>query len=59
MLSPEPACVHGLTPETLRRCWIAYAGRPSGYCIVASSDIIVVAQETGEVVFCGSANDEG
>jgi len=26
---------------------------------VMVSDIIVVAQETGEVVFCGSANDEG
>lgn len=29
-------CVHGLTPETLLRCWIAYAGRPAGYCMVAS-----------------------
>ena len=29
------------------------------YCMLASSDIIVVAQETGEVIFCGSANDEG
>jgi hypothetical protein len=27
--------------------------------MVASSDIIVVTQETGEVVFCGLANDEG
>lgn len=44
---------------TLRRCWIAYAGRLAEYRLVASSDIIVVAQETGEVVFCGSANDEG
>ena len=52
-------CVYGLTPETLLRCWIAYAGRPAGYCMVASSDIIAVAQETGEVIFCGSANDEG
>ena len=52
-------CICGLPTETLRRCWIAYAGRPTGYCMVTSSDIIVVAQETGEVVFCGSANDEG
>jgi hypothetical protein len=52
-------CVYGLTPQTLRRCWIAYAGRLVGYCMVASSDIIVVAQRTGEVVFCGSAKDEG
>ena len=52
-------CVYGLPTEMLRRCWIAYAGRPADYCMVASSDIIVVAQETGEVVFCGSANDEG
>jgi len=27
--------------------------------MLASSDVVVVAQETGEVVFCGSANDEG
>jgi len=27
--------------------------------MLASSDIIVVAQKTGEVVFCASANDEG
>jgi hypothetical protein len=27
--------------------------------MVASSDIIVVTQETGEIVFCWSANDEG
>jgi len=40
-------CVYGLTPETLRRCWIAYAGRPASYCMVASSDIIVTAHETG------------
>jgi hypothetical protein len=33
--------------------------RPVSYCMLASSDIVVVAQETGEVVFCGSANDEG
>jgi len=33
--------------------------RAASNCAVASSDIIVVAQETGEVVFCGSANDEG
>jgi hypothetical protein len=51
--------VDGLTRETLRQCWIAYAKRPASYCMVASSDIIVVAQGTGEVVFCGLANDEG
>ena len=52
-------CVDGLPTETLKRCWIAYAKRPASYCMVASSDIIVVAQETGEVVFVGSAHDEG
>jgi hypothetical protein len=51
--------VDGLPSERLRRCWIAYAKRPASYCMVASSDIIVVGQETGEVVFAGSANDEG
>jgi hypothetical protein len=48
-----------LPTEMLRRCWIAYAGQPEHSFMLASSDIIVVAQETGEVVFCGSANDEG
>jgi hypothetical protein len=45
--------------EKLRQCWIAYAGRPANYCAIASSDIVVVARETGEVIFCGAANDEG
>ena len=52
-------CIYGLSTEMLRQCWIAYAGRPVGCCTVTSSDIIVAAQETGEVVFCGSASDEG
>jgi hypothetical protein len=52
-------CIYGLPSETLRRCWIAYAKRPSSYCMVASSDIIVVAQETGEVVFFGAAKRRG
>jgi hypothetical protein len=52
-------CIRGLPTETLRRCWIAYAGRPTDYCMVASSDIVVVAQETGQVIFAGSANDKG
>lgn len=51
--------IDGLPSERLRRCWIAYAGRPAGYRMVADCDVIVVAQETGEVIFCGSANDEG
>jgi hypothetical protein len=28
-------CIYGLTPQTLRRCWIAGAGPPAGYCMVA------------------------
>jgi hypothetical protein len=52
-------CIYGLRPETLLRCWVAYAKRPASYCALASSDIVVVAQETGEVLFSGSANDEG
>jgi hypothetical protein len=38
---------------------IAYARRPVGRCAVAGSDIIGVAERTGEVVCCVSANDEG
>ena len=37
--------------------WIAYAeGRITG---LRSSDIVVISRITGEVLYCGSAGDEG
>lgn len=29
-------CVYGLPTETLRRCWIACAGRPPSYCMITT-----------------------
>jgi hypothetical protein len=49
----------GLTTGTLRCCWVACSKCPASYCMVASSHIVVVAQQTGEIIFVGSANDEG
>lgn len=41
----------------LDRCWIAYVDR-SGLT-VGSSSIVLIDRETGEVLYSGSANDEG
>jgi hypothetical protein len=43
----------------LATVWIAYAhGRDSGQ-IHRSSDVILISKTTGEVLYAGSANDEG
>ena len=39
------------------RCWIAYIDRPVRGLM--SSEIVLVAKDTGEIVYAGSANDEG
>jgi len=44
-------------PVSLHDCWICYL-EPKGM-MLTSSEIIVVARETGEVVYAGSASDEG
>jgi hypothetical protein len=49
------------TPYNLRHdlasCWIAYVDRP--VLMLGSSDIVLVSKVTGEVVYAGSAHDEG
>jgi len=49
--------IFGLPEDRLRDCWIAYVDKPlRGH---SSSEVIVVDAATGEVVYAGSANDEG
>ena len=38
--------------------WIAYVDTPDSLCL-QSSTIVAIDQETGEVVYFGSAGDEG
>jgi hypothetical protein len=48
--------VYGLRVP-LGDCWVVYVPLPT--LMLRSSEIIVVAKESGEVVYHGSANDEG
>ncbi|MDQ6871216.1 MAG: hypothetical protein M3037_04300 [Gemmatimonadota bacterium] len=41
----------------LRKCWIAYAERPLRGLF--ASNIVLIDRESGEVLYSGSANDEG
>jgi hypothetical protein len=49
--------IYGLDDDVLSEAWIAYVDR--GLCRIGSSEIVVVSKETGEVLYHGSANDEG
>lgn len=48
--------VYGL-PLPLSDCWVAYVPQPRG--VLKSSEVIVIAKRSGEVLYHGSANDEG
>jgi hypothetical protein len=39
------------------RCWIAYVDRPLRGLM--SSEIVLVAKDSGDIVYSGTANDEG
>jgi hypothetical protein len=39
------------------RCWMAYVDRPLRGLM--SSEIVLVAKDSGDIVYSGSANDEG
>ena len=43
--------------EPLADCWVAYI--ESDAIAIQSSDIVVITKRTGEIIYCGSANDEG
>jgi hypothetical protein len=42
---------------SLVKCWVVYLARSQPW--IGSSQIIALAKDTGEVVYAGSANDEG
>jgi hypothetical protein len=41
------------------RCWVVYFRGPRWGTVLESSHIVVVSKEDGEILYCGSANDEG
>jgi hypothetical protein len=41
----------------LKDCWIAYVS--SRHLALQSSQVVLVSKESGEVIYFGSANDEG
>ena len=51
---PAPYFSGSVRPED---CWVCYL-ESQGW-MLASSEIVLVARETGEVVYAGSASDEG
>jgi len=54
--APKPS-LYLTRPVRLEDCWVCYLEpRPM---MLASSEIVVASRETGEVVYAGSANDEG
>ena len=46
-------------PDELARAWVAYLARPGDGTMLRSSLILVISHGTGEVLYAGSANDEG
>jgi hypothetical protein len=52
--TPAPTLYDG--PD-LSNCWIAYVDTPLRG--LQSSTIVLVSRDTGEVLYAGSANDEG
>jgi hypothetical protein len=46
-------------PIQLDRCWIVYLDTPCCGTVIMSSEIVIVSKKTGEVLYRGSANDEG
>ena len=53
---PPTAC-YNAPPDFPRGCWVIYVEREP--VVIMSSQIIGVSKTTGEVVYSGSANDEG
>ena len=51
---PQP---YGVPSEEISKAWIAYC--EPNFSALQSSLIIVVSKETGEVIYSGSADDEG
>ena len=56
-VSGRPPC-HYLAAGSLDRSWIAYV-KPGLPLRLRSSDVVVIDKESGEIIYAGSAGDEG
>jgi hypothetical protein len=52
---PRPPCLYG-GPD-LEQCWIVYVARPIRG--LEASTVVLVSMTSGEILYAGSANDEG
>jgi hypothetical protein len=53
-----PRTDYGAPRIEWEKAWVAYCKTP-GPVMLKSSDIVVMSKETGEILYFGSANDEG
>ena len=51
--------VYGISQDVLMNSWVAYAIDRAPVLAIRSSTIVIVAGDTGRVLYVGSANDEG
>ena len=51
-------CIYNYSDEKMKNYWIAYVNIPSKE-MISSSTILLISKETGEIIYAGSANDEG
>ncbi|MBU4014258.1 MAG: hypothetical protein KJ550_12470 [Proteobacteria bacterium] len=50
-------CIYNYSDEKMKNYWIAYVNIPKE--MISSSTILLISKETGEIIYVGSANDEG
>jgi hypothetical protein len=55
-IQSRPPLIYGLR-EPLENCWVAYVHRP--LMGLRPSEIVIISRNTGDVVYSGSAGDEG
>jgi hypothetical protein len=53
----EPA-MYWVSKVSLEECWLVYCGRSDRFGLFPST-MVAVSKHTGEVVYAGSAHDEG
>ena len=51
--------IYSELPINLEHCWIVYLESPNQPACISSSFIVVISKETGDVIYHGSAGDEG
>ena len=52
-------CIYYVRPFDIEKCWIAYLDGPWTGLALKSSDIAIISRDSGEVVYAGTASDEG